>query len=207
MSNSTVTGYDRQAQGYESKWRNYLAHTHEEFLRRIETDYNDAIIDVSGGTGLLARQFIEGDYPYNNLVINDPSEQMLAIARKRLSNNPNIKFTSYKVEQLPFEANYFDRVFCLNSFHFYTNQRQVLDLFFEILKPGGKLYLLDWNRSGFFRIINWIIQCSSNEYIDTRSLQELRMMIRKSDFNFHDSDTWNWRYWKFLFVEAVKSDA
>lgn len=205
MSESTVNAYNRQAKEYESKWKKYLEHTHDGFLHRIKTDADDRILDVSGGTGLLARQLIDRGYAFDHLVVNDPSDEMLAVARDRLSDHPNISFANKKAEELPYDENHFDRIFCLNSFHFYINQQHVLNRFHRIIKPGGNLYLLDWNRSGFFTFVNRMIQWSSNEFIDTRSLAELRRMIRKSGFTLQNSESWSWRYWKFLFIEAEKS--
>jgi ubiquinone/menaquinone biosynthesis C-methylase UbiE len=204
LSNSTVNTYNCQAKDYETKWEKYLAHTHDAFLRRIETDADDKIIDISGGTGLLVRKLIEQNYPFEHLIINDPSDQMLGIARERFSANSRISFASQKVEQLSYDKNYFDRIFCLSSFHFYKNQQQVLDHFYSMLKPGGRFYLLDWNRSGFFSLVNQLIKWYSSEYIDTRSLSELKEMCYKSDFEIHTSDEWTWRYWNFLFFEGYK---
>lgn len=204
MTNTTINAYNNQAKEYESKWEKYLTHTHEAFLHRIETNPDDRIIDVSGGTGLLARQLIDHEYPFEHLIINDPSDQMLAIARERFSGNPGISFNSEKIEHFSYDKNYFDRILCLSSFHFYKNQQQVLDHFYDILKPGGRCYLLDWNRSGFFRIVNQLIKWYSSEYIDTRSLPELKEMFRSSGFEIHTSDQWSWSYWKFLFIEGYK---
>lgn len=204
MSESTIKVYNRQAKDYESKWKKYLAHTHEAFLKRIETEPQDNLLDVSGGSGLLARQLIDREYPFDHFVVNDPADEMLAVARDRLSDS-KISFTNNKAEELPYDEEHFDRIFCLNSFHFYQKQQQVLNRFHRILKPGGKLYLLDWNRSGFFTVVNRVIRWSSNEFIDTRSLAELLRMIRKSGFVLQDSESWSWRYWKFLFIEAEKS--
>jgi ubiquinone/menaquinone biosynthesis C-methylase UbiE len=204
LSEPTINIYNRQAKEYESKWGKYLAHTHEAFLRRIETEVDDRILDVSGGTGLLAKQLIDRDYSFEHLIINGPSDQMLAIARDRFSDNPKIGFTNKKVEQIWHENDYFDRIFCLNSFHYYAHQQQVLDRFYDMLKPEGKFYLLDWNRSGFFRLINQFIQWSSSEYIDTRSLAEFREMFCSSGFEVHASDEWTWWYWIFLFFEGYK---
>lgn len=204
MSDSTVNSYNRLAKDYEAKWEKYLSHTHDAFLRRIETDADDRIIDVSGGTGLLVRKLIEQNYPFEHLIINDPSEQMLAISRQRFLGTSRISFASKKVEEFSYDKNSFDRIFCLSSFHFYKNQQQVLDYFYDILKPGGRCYLLDWNRSGFFRIVNQLIKWYSSENIDTRSLSEVKEMFRISGFEIYTTDEWSWRYWKFLFIEGQK---
>lgn len=203
-NDQTIRGYDKRASSYERKWQAYLKHTHEAFLARIETARDDTILDISGGTGMLAKLLIERDYSFRHLVINDPSGGMLDIARRRLSSEPKILFSNYRAEEISYKANYFDRIFCLNSFHFYTRQRLILDRCYTMLKPGGTLCILDWNRTGFFSIINALIKWSASEYIDTRSLAECKSMFQKSGFAIDKTDNWSWRFWKFFFTEAEK---
>lgn len=205
MTNSTIKRYNRNAQKYEKKWKKYLNHTHAALLERIDINHTDKILDASGGTGLLVRQILKQGYSFDEFCINDPSKQMLAIARRRFSDHENIRFSNDKVQQLSHPANYFDTVICLNAFHFYDEQQQVLNQFYKILKPGGKLYILDWNHDGFFRIVNQFIKWTSSEYIATRSLGELQKMVRQSGFELSTSDSWNWRYWQFLFLKAYKA--
>lgn len=204
MSESTINAYNLQARGYEGKWNKYLEHTHGRFLERIKIRKGDQLMDLSGGTGLLAQELIEQGCPFGHLVLNDPSEQMLAIAQKRLGDYSDVSFTNFLAEDLPFEKNRFDRIFCLNAFHFYPRQQKVLDHLYSILKPGGTLYLLDWNREGIFCMVNKMIEWFSSEYINTRSSNELRKMVGASGFEISSLEKWSWRYWRFLFLEACK---
>lgn len=173
-------------------------------LKHIKLDSSDVILDPSGGTGLLAQKLLDQNYSFEELVINDPSDEMLAIARQRFPDKPTISFNNLKVQDLSYPQNYFSKIICLNSFHFYEQQEQVLNQFHKLLKPDGKLYILDWNREGFFRIVNTLIRWSTSEYINTRSLLELRQMISNKRFTIQTSHSWNWRYWKLMFVEGIK---
>ncbi len=204
MADSIITRYNNKTEKYEQKWEKYLQHTHQKLLTYIEVTQSDIILDPSGGTGLLVKKLIAQDSTFKHFVINDPSEKMLGIARQRLSGNPSIIFENQKIQDLSYPQNYFSKIICLNSFHFYEHQEQVIDQFYRLLKPGGKLFILDWNRDGFFRIVNTLIRWSSSEYINTRSLHELQQMISDKSYNVRESHCWNWRYWKFLFIEAVK---
>lgn len=173
-------------------------------LKHIKLDSSDVILDSSGGTGLLAQKLLDQNYSFEELVINDPSDEMLAIARQRFSDKPTIRFNNLKVQDLSYPQNYFSKIICLNSFHFYEQQEQVLNQFHKLLKPDGKLYILDWNREGFFRIVNTLIRWSNSEYINTRSLFELRQMMSNNRFTIQTSHSWNWQYWKLMFVEGIK---
>lgn len=204
MADSTITRYNRKAKKYEQKWRNYLKHTHQKLIKHIEIDSSDIVLDASGGTGLLAKKLIDQNYTFEYFIVNDPSEEMLSIARKRLSDKPIISFKNQRVQNLSYPQNYFSKIICLNSFHFYEKQDQVINQFYKLLKPGGKLYILDWNREGFFKFINTLMRWSSPEYINARSLRELQQMMSDREFNIQASRSWTWRYWKFMFVEGTK---
>lgn len=206
MSEFTADTFNKKASSYEDKWNSYLKHTHREFLHRIETANSDVILDLSCGTGLLAEEMIQQNFSFKKLILNDPSEEMLAIARERLPDNGTISFTNRHVQEMEYEENSFDEILCLNAFHFYSGQHAIIENIYRMLKPGGKFYVLDWNRSGFFRIINMIIRLSAPERINSRSLNELEQMLRQCKFTINASNTWNWRYWKFLFVEAGKEN-
>jgi len=203
-SEESATRTNSEAREYEHKWEKYLRHTHEQFLKRIITGPGELILDVSGGTGLLAEELIASGYPFGRLVVNDPAEEMLNASQNRLEGDSRVSFTSHLAHELPYKNEQFDRLLCLNAFHFYTEQEQVMQCFWDLLKPGGRLYLLDWNRSGLFRIVNRMIQWIAPEYINTRSLAELTGMAKKCGFMIESGESWYWRYWNFLFLEARK---
>ncbi|MDZ7689775.1 MAG: class I SAM-dependent methyltransferase [Balneolaceae bacterium] len=204
MLKDTIEAYNEQAADYEERWSSYLEHTHTKFLDNIESTEHALLLDVSGGTGLLAEEILDREIPYLKFVVDDPSEGMIDIAKSRLPEGQAIAYTNFRADRLAFDKNSYDRLFCLNAFHHYKNQQQTLDIFYHILKPGGRLYLLDWDRSGFFVYVNKLIDWLTPEYIDTRSLEEMEDMLEKSCFSITKQESWRWRYWKFFFTEAQK---
>lgn len=205
MSDSTIKIYNQLARSYEKRWESYLNHTHKIFLNHIELKGGETLLDISGGTGLLADKILNQETMVQHFVVNDPSEQMLNVARKRLAEKSNISFSNYSAEELSFQADSFDAIFCLNSFHFYRDQPSVLHELYKLLKPRGRLYLLDWNREGWFWLVNQVINWGSNEHIHTRSLTEMENMMRNSGFAIRSTIRWRWWYWKFMFIQGDKS--
>jgi len=201
---NTVEHYDISAGRYERRWRGYLDHTHQMLLGVLLNDLqeNDSILDVSCGTGLLASQLIEKRASFQELVLNDISPRMLGIARNRLPNDPRISFTAWPAEDLQFEGNRFTKIICLNAFHNYEKPSLVLKKFKQLLTPNGKLYLLDWNRSGWFRFVNSFINWYSKAAINTLNLKEVSRLLKEQDYSIYIADQWNYRYWKFLLVVA-----
>lgn len=204
LSESTIEIYNETAQKYERRWQKYLDHTHNSLLNQLKISPRDTILDASSGTGLLLKKIIERKLPFENFFLNDPSANMLDIARERFSKHSNVHFSNKQVQQLSYPKNTFDTIISLNAFHFYHEQQRVADKFYMMLKPGGKLYILDWNRAGFFRLVNQFITWTTSEYIRTRTLTETQNMLLQSGFSLQTSQTWRWRYWKLFLLKSIK---
>lgn len=199
----TVHYYDKLADRYDKQYQSYLRHTHEKLLSKLEMSSTDTVLDCSAGTGLLAQEIIEKFGFPTRLVLNDPSPKMQERAKYRLRYQKNVEFTSYLSETLPFPENTFTQAICLNSFHYYTNQQRVLKNIRTIVKPGGTLWILDWNRTGSFIIANKFIDWLSPENINSRTLSELKSLLSDQKFEVIEEDTWGYRWWNFLFIRAV----
>lgn len=172
-------------------------------LSKLRLSPEDEILDASAGTGLLAQEILKKHKSFNRLVLNDPSSKMLERAKYRLRYNDEIEFRNQFCEQLPFGENTFSQIICLNSFHYYTHQEDVLNHFRRMLKPGGNLWVLDWNRTGTFKIASTFIDWLSPENINSRTLNEMKTMLKEAGFDVTDEDTWGYRWWNFFFVRCT----
>ncbi len=199
----TVGYYDRLSGKYDRSYSGYLHHTHKRLLKCMDILPGEKILDISSGTGILAEKLLER-YPDIELVLNDPSDGMLAIAKDRLKKNDEVQFTRNNAEEISFEKDTFDRVICLNSFHFYEDQEKVVQNIYDFLKPRGRVNMLDWNRQGWFHLPNTIISLLSPENINTRSLAEMKCMLQNMLFEIILEQRWTFRFWKFFMIEAAK---
>jgi ubiquinone/menaquinone biosynthesis C-methylase UbiE len=57
-------------------------------------------------------------------------------------------------EHLPFASCSFDAITCSNSFHHYPHQDQAVREMFRVLRPGGRLILLDGFRDN---VVGWMM--------------------------------------------------
>jgi len=200
----TVGYYDRLSKKYDKSYYVYLKHTHDKFMDRLNFSPGDHILDISSGTGILAEKILL-KFPDVKITLNDPSDGMLQIARDRLKHFENMIFTSYPAEKLPFKEAHFDHITCLNSFHYYTDQHRVTQSMRNILKSGGTVKILDWNRHSWFHLPNAIISLLSPENINTRSLTEMKTLLTDSGFEIRSEEYWSFRFWKFFYVDATYS--
>lgn len=202
----TIRFYDKLSPKYDSAYSAYLKHTHNVFHEWFESAEGDRILDVSCGTGILGQELLSGDYPFEELELNDPSPGMLQKAKEKIPGSDKVRFTSDYIENLSAESSSFDRLISLNSFHYYTDHDKAQRHFSRVLKPGGVLYLQDWNLESWFHIPNFLINLATPENINTASLHALLEKLPDYGFNVRRSESWRFRFWKFYRIEAQRSE-
>ena len=76
---------------------------------------------------------------------------MVEVAKKKFTNNSNIKIIQGSAIKMPYEDDSFDYVTCASSFHHHPNPFQSIKEMVRVLKLGGKLLILDMCIEGFLR--------------------------------------------------------
>ncbi len=105
------------------------------------------VLDIAGGTGDLARAFAGRVGPTGRVVHTDINEAMLREGRSRLLDEGLVLPTMVcDAEKLPFADNGFDIVSVAFGLRNMTNKGQALAEMQRVLKPGGKLLVLEFSR-------------------------------------------------------------
>jgi len=107
------------------------------------------VLDVAGGTGDLAAQFAVRVGRRGQVVLADINDSMLEQGRARLTDRgivSNVNFVQANAENLPFPADYFDRVSIAFGLRNVTHIDRALSSMFRVLKPGGALLVLEFSR-------------------------------------------------------------
>jgi demethylmenaquinone methyltransferase / 2-methoxy-6-polyprenyl-1,4-benzoquinol methylase len=107
------------------------------------------VLDLAGGTGDLTRLMspLVGDH--GHIILSDINAAMLANGRERLLDSgihDNVSFAQINAEQLPFPDNRFDLVTMAFGLRNVTDKQRALDAIYRILKPGGRLLVLEFSR-------------------------------------------------------------
>ena len=106
------------------------------------------ILDLAGGTGDLSSRFSTLVGKKGRIVLSDINASMLAQGRDRLINEGllNIEFVLANAEELPFPDNCFD-CFCIAfGLRNVTNKDATLASIYRVLKPGGRLLVLEFSK-------------------------------------------------------------
>jgi len=117
-------------------------------------------LDVAGGTGDLTLYLSKQVGPSGQVVISDINPDMLEQGRRRLIDKGiagNVKFVEADAEELPFEENSFDCVTIAFGLRNVTNKDKALASMFRVLKPGGRLLILEFSKpmTGLDRIYDF----------------------------------------------------
>ena len=158
-------------------------------IERSGVKRGDKVLDVAGGTGDLAIKFSKLVGEQGQVVLTDINGSMLATGRDRIIDQgltQGIDFVQSNAEALPFPDNTFNCITIAFGLRNVTHKEKALQSMYRILKPGGKLLVLEFSKTtvpGFdkiydfysFNILPRIGQWITN---DSKSYQYLAESIR-----------------------------
>ena len=105
------------------------------------------VLDIAGGTGDLARAFARKVGPTGTVLHTDINEAMLRTGRDRLIDEGVVLPTMVcDAEKLPFASGRFDLVTVAFGLRNMTHKDAALAEMNRVLKPGGKLLVLEFSR-------------------------------------------------------------
>ena len=109
------------------------------------------VLDIAGGTGDLTRKFSSIVGPTGQVVLADINDSMLKVGRDRLLDKGvagNVQFVQADAEALPFPDNHFDVVTIAFGLRNVTRKENALRSMLRVLKPGGRLLVLEFSKPG-----------------------------------------------------------
>jgi demethylmenaquinone methyltransferase/2-methoxy-6-polyprenyl-1,4-benzoquinol methylase len=108
----------------------------------------ERVLDIAGGTGDLARLFSRRVGPQGEVVLTDINPGMLRHGRDRLLDaGVVVPLVLCDAEKLPFGSDRFDCVAVAFGLRNVTRKEQALSEMRRVLKPGGRLVVLEFSRA------------------------------------------------------------
>ena len=127
----------RKLQQYPMQMYHYLACC-------VELD-NLNMLEVGSGRGGGAN-YIAGNFNPKLIIGLDFSSAAIKLAKSMFSK-ANLKYQEGNAMNLNFDSNSFDVIINVESCHAYANQSKFLSEVARVLKPGGKLLLVDFRKN------------------------------------------------------------
>ena len=150
--------------GFDKSWRE----------KAVSYLIGTSVLDLGSGTGAAFDQLLN----YETTAI-DPDKKML-----ELNTFENKVLGS--AENLPFEDNSFDNVFCCFVWRNISDTNKALQEVYRVLRPGGKFILLDMTRpkNSFLKMLHKIGTFKVLHLIGllTFNLKEYRFLYNSLDF-------------------------
>lgn len=100
------------------------------------------VLDIGTGPGRLVEAISRRRDDLQVIGI-DPSSDMITRARRRTRTLPNVQVRMASAEDLPFEEESVDAVVSSLSSHHWADRVVALDEQARVLRPGGRLWLVD----------------------------------------------------------------
>ncbi len=107
------------------------------------------VLDLAGGTGDLTAKFSALVGSEGKVVLADINDSMLKVGREKLRDRGvvgNVEYVQANAEHLPFPENTFDLITIAFGLRNVTDKDQALRSMYRVLKPGGRLLVLEFSK-------------------------------------------------------------
>ena len=135
--------FGEQAQGFDAGNYHLSKSEYQEYMiKKTEPQSSDHLLEVAAGTCICGRAYASH---VNHVTCLDATPAMLKVGKKEAEDAgiSNITFVKGIAEELPFLDNSFDIVISRLAFHHFVNPEEIFTEMKRVLKPGGKLVLMD----------------------------------------------------------------
>jgi 2-polyprenyl-3-methyl-5-hydroxy-6-metoxy-1,4-benzoquinol methylase len=183
-------------------------------LELLAPERGDCVLDVGCGSGVFSNLIAR------NIGVEvtgvDANKAAIAFCRKKYLN-PNLNFVQCSIDEIAFGKLSFDKISFLEVIeHIYRRQaEETLDLFHELLKPGGRLVLSTPNAHSMWPVIEktmdflqLVPQMQNEQHVTGYTPSSLKRLCEKHGFKQLESravfllSPWiaavNWRFAKAM---------
>ena len=138
LSTNRAILFDQAAEQYDTYRPSYPKILIEKMLNLSKISNSSRILEIGCGTGKATVMIAPQGCVLDCI---DPGERLLAIAKVRCKEWPNVSFIKGKFDELELKRNYYDLVFAAQSFH-WTNPKTRWNNCKKILLKCGSVAIL-----------------------------------------------------------------
>ena len=201
--NKVRSQYDQMAAVYDTRWSRYVTNTLSFLKNWARISQQATVLDIGCGTGEFER-LVLAEHPGQQIVGIDISDQMLAIARHKCRDDLNVSFQTAPASELPFERNSFDVVISASAFHYFDDPEAALAEMKRVLKPDGKVVILDWCKDYLLcRLCDLVLKFVDPAYRQCYTQDEFHSLLARAGFDIHRATRVRFGVWWGLMVATA----
>ncbi len=153
-TSAALAEFDRWSRSYDRSvlQRFFFGPSHDLLLNNFRPE-DQRILDIGCGTGLFAVRALER-FSDARVWGFDLSSKMLEHSSVRGRSHHRLHLVRGDSGKLPFRDNSFDVITCSHSFHHYPDQQAAVAEMYRVLRPGGRLMIVDGDRDHWW---GWFI--------------------------------------------------
>ena len=177
--------WDSWAETYDNKRFNFFRHFQKRAVLMAQLKNGQRFLDIGCGTGwavCYAASTMSGNGEFYGI---DMAPKMIEKARENSGGLKNVRFQKALVEELPFESDFIDNAICTNSFHHYLDPVKALTEIRRVLKPGGRVYILDATTDNIIiKLADKRMKSRQPEHVKLYSTAEFRELFPKAGLKY-----------------------
>ncbi|MBD2359512.1 class I SAM-dependent methyltransferase [Tolypothrix sp. FACHB-123] len=196
--------YNEMADSYDKRWNTYITKTLSILKNWAEIAPETTVLDVGCGTGELELLLLRQN-PQQVIIGVDISEKMLHVAQQKCHAYFHVSFYNVSVSELPFENNSFDIIVSASVFHYFDDSNAALKEIKRVLKPEGKVFILDWCKDYLScQICDFILKLVDPAYKQCYTQKEFHRLLASAQFDIERAAKFRFNFvWGMMIVQAI----
>jgi ubiquinone/menaquinone biosynthesis C-methylase UbiE len=169
----------------KGKMFEYLRKAQQRLIELADIKENINLLDIGCGTGWALGQAAQAVNYKGSFYGVDLSEGMIEKAKINFVGKSNFHFLIASAESIPLNDSLFDIIICTNSFHHYLNPEKAMNEISRLLKPGGKIYILDPTADSFLiKIADQVLRLLEPAHVKIYSTAEYKEMMTSAGLTY-----------------------
>ena len=185
-----IKKWDKWAPEADGKGRiyHYLRRAQAALIAILDVKENMNLLDIGCGTGWAIGQAAQVVNEQGEFYGVDLSPKMIDKAKENFSDKNNFHFIEANSESIPLDDNMFDVIICTNSFHHYLHPDKAMKEIHRLLKPGGKIYILDPTADTLLiKLVDKIIKMVESAHVKMYSTKEFKQLMLNAGLEYLES--------------------
>ena len=220
MEGTVREQYNQKAKIYDRRWQGYLNKTLSFLQSWAQISPSETVLDLACGTGEFERLLLQKN-PQQRITGVDISQEMLEVAKQKLSAYPKVFWQTASAAKLPFGNSCFDErpraddrrkgtrefdvVICANAFHYFEDPQGSLKEIQRVLKSNGRVVILDWCKDYWgVRILDSVLQVLDRAHQQCYTQNEFHNLLTTAGFQIDRATRFRYGIvWEFMVAEVI----